>query len=89
MSCFKEFLRWYNNKDVPTLEAMQKFIAFHHNKNMDRLKFGCTFANICLRESTDSKFHPCTEGDKDLLQKVRVDLVGGPCIAFTREVVVD
>ena len=29
MSSFKDFLRWYKNKDVvPTLEAMQKMIAF-------------------------------------------------------------
>ena len=27
MNSFKDFLRWYNNKDVvPTLEAMQKMI---------------------------------------------------------------
>ena len=32
MSSFKDFLRWYNNKDVvPTLEAMQKMIAFYHD----------------------------------------------------------
>ena len=29
---FKEFLRWYNDKDVvPTLEAMQRMLAFYHN----------------------------------------------------------
>ena len=29
MSSFKDFLRWYNIEDVvPTLEAMQKNIAF-------------------------------------------------------------
>ena len=33
MCTFKEFLRWYNNKDVvPTLEAMQKMLAFYHKK---------------------------------------------------------
>ena len=71
MSSFKEFLRWYNNKDVvPTLEAMQKMIAFCHDKDIDMLKLGCTLpnlANICLRKSTDAKFYPFTEGDKDLL----------------------
>ena len=31
MCTFKDFLRWYNNKDVvPTLEAMQKTLAFYH-----------------------------------------------------------
>ena len=41
MSSFKDFLRWYNNKDiVPTLEAMQKMIAFFHDKDIDMLKLG-------------------------------------------------
>ena len=52
MSSFKDFLRWYNNKDfVPTLEAMQKMIAFYLDKDIDMLKLGCTIpnlANICL-----------------------------------------
>ena len=33
MSSFKDFSHWYNNKDVvPTLEAMQKMIAFYNDK---------------------------------------------------------
>ena len=36
MRSFKDFLRWYNNNDVvPTLEAMQKMIAFYHDKDID------------------------------------------------------
>ena len=74
MSSFKDFLHWYNNKDVvPTLEAMQKMIAFYHNKDIDMLKLGCTLpnlANICLHKSTDAKFYPFTEGDKALLEKI-------------------
>ena len=73
MSSFKDFLRWYNNKDVvPTLEAMQKMIAFYHDKDIDMLKLGCTLpnlANVSLHKSTDAKFYPFTEGDKDLLKK--------------------
>ena len=93
MSSFKDFLRWYNNKDVvPTLEAMQKMIAFYHDKDIDMLKLGCTLpklANICLHKSTDAKFYPFTEGDKDLLEKIREDVVGGPSIVFTRKAIVD
>ena len=74
MNSFRNFLGWYNNKDVvPTLEAMQKMIAFSHDKFIDMLKLGCTLpnlANICLHKSTDSKFYPFTEGDKDLLEKI-------------------
>ena len=93
MQYFSDFLKWYNNKDVVlTLEAMQERIEFHHNKGIDMLKFGCTLpnlANICLHKSTDSKFYPFTESDKDLLEKIREDIVGGPSIVFTRKAVMD
>ena len=93
MSSFKDFLRWYNNKDVvPTLEAMQKMIAFYRDKDIDMLKLGCTLpnlANICLHKSTDAKFYPFMEGDKDLLEKIREDVGVGPSIVFTRKAVVD
>ena len=93
MRSFKDFLRWYNKKYVvPTLEAMQKMIDFYHDKDIDMLKLGCTLpnlANICLHKSTDAKMYPFPEGDKDLLEKIREDVVGGPSIVFTRKAVVD
>ena len=93
MSSFKDILRWCNSVDVvPTLEAMQKMIAFYHDKDIDMLKLGCTspnLANICSHKSTDAKFYPLTEGDKDLLGKLREDVVGGPSIVFTRKAAVD
>ena len=93
MSSFEDFLLWYNNKDVvATLEAMEKMIAFYNDKDIDMLNLGCTLpnlANICLHKSTDAKIYPFTEGDKDLLEKVREDVVGGASIIFTRKAVVD
>ena len=93
MCTFKDFLRWYNNKDdVPTLEAMQKMLAFYLKKGIDMLKLGCTLPNLtnsCLHKSTSAKFYPFTETDKNLLQKIRDEMVGGPSIAFTRNAVVD
>ena len=93
MQNFSGFLKWYNSKDVvPTLEAMQKMIEFYQIKGIDMLKLGCTLpnlANICLHKSTDSKFHPFTESDKDLLEKIREDMVGGPYIVFTLKAVVE
>ena len=92
MQNFSDFLKWYNNRVVvPTLEAMQKMIELYHNKGIDMLKLGCTLpnlANICLHKSTDSKFYPFTESEKDLLEKLREDMVGGPSIVFTRKAVV-
>ena len=71
---------------------MQKVIEFYHQKKIDMLRLGCTstiLANICLHKSTDSKFYPFTESDKDLLEKIRGDMVGGPSLVFTRKAVVD
>ena len=86
MQYFADFLKWYNKKDVvPTLEAMQKMIEFYHKKGIDMLKLGCTLpdlANICLHKSTDSKYYPFTESDKDLLEKIREDMVGGPFLSL-------
>ena len=93
MSTFRDFVKWYNNKDVvPTLEAMQKMMEFYHNKGIDMLKLGCTLpnlANICLHKSTNHKFFPFVEADKDLHDKIREDMTGGPSIVFTRKAVVD
>ena len=93
MCTFKDFLRWYNNKDVvPTPGAMQKMLVFFHKKGIDMLELGCTLpilANICLHESTSAKFYPFTETDKDLLQKIREDMVGRLSIVFTRKAMVD
>ena len=93
MTVFKDFLKGYNNKDVvPTLEAMQKMIQFYHNKGIDKWKLGCTLpnlANICLHKSTNYKFYPFCESNKDLCEKIRGDMTGGPSIVFTRKAVVD
>ena len=93
MSSFKDFLRCYKNKDVvPTLQAVQKMIVFFHGKDIDMLKLGCTLPNLaklCLHKSTEAKFYPLMERDKDFLEKNREDVVAGPSIIFTRKAVVD
>ena len=60
MSTFRDFLQWYNNKDVvATLEAMQKMIEFYPDKGIDMLKFGhklLNLAKICIHKSTKQRF---------------------------------
>ena len=71
---------------------MQKMIAFYDDKGIDTLKLGCTLpnlANICLHKSTVAKIYPFREGDKDLLERIREGVAGGPSIVFTRKAVVD
>ena len=65
---------------------------FYHDKGHDMLKLGLTLpnlANICLHKSTNHKFYPFFEGDKDLYEKIREDMTGGPSIVFTRKAVID
>ena len=51
MTTFKDFLRWYNNKEVvPTLETILKMIAFYHLKGTDMLKLGCTLPNLATNQ---------------------------------------
>ena len=93
MIVFKDFLKWYNNKDIaPTLEAIQKMIQIYHNKRIDMLKLGSTslnLANICLHKSTNYKLYPFCESDKDLCEKAPKDISSGPSLVFTRQAVVD
>ena len=52
---------------------MQKMFSFYHDKEVDTLKLGYTLpnlANICFHKSTDAKFYPNTEVDKDLVKKI-------------------
>ena len=56
------------------------------------LKLGCTLANLAnlsLHKSTNYNFYPFCESDKDLCEKIREDMTGGPSIVFTRKAVVD
>ena len=71
MTVFKDFLKWYNNNIVPTLEAVEEMIQFYHNKII--WKLGSNFlklANICLHNSTNYKLYPFCEKDKDLCEKI-------------------
>ena len=89
----QKFLRLYYNIDVvPTLEKFQKMIDFYHDKYVDLLNLGCTAANranFSLYKTTDAKFYSFLAGDKDLLEKIREDDVGGPSLKFTRKANVD
>ena len=51
--------------------------------------YSSNLANICLHKSTNEKFYPFCETDRDLCQKIREDMTGGPSIVFTRKAVVD
>ena len=82
MQTFRDFLMWYNNKDVePTLEAMKQMISFYHSKQVHMLKLGYTLPNLAnrfLHLSTDAACFSFCEKDKDYDDYIRKWLTGGP-----------
>ena len=71
---------------------MQKMIEFYDQMEIDMLKLSYILPNlakVCLHKSTDSMFYRFNESDKELLEKIREDMIGGPSIVFTRKTVVD
>ena len=56
------------------------------------LKLGCTLPNLankCLNKSSNYKFYPFCESDKDLCEKNLEEMTGGPSFVLTRKAVVD
>jgi hypothetical protein len=46
----KEFLVWYNNKDVvPMLEALEKMFQFYKNRHIDMFKDGISVPGLTLK----------------------------------------
>ena len=89
----QRLLLWHNSKDdVPTIEEMQKTIAFYQNKEIGMVKLVCILPNLAKiyqHKSTDAEFYSFTEADKGQLEKIREDVVGCAPIVSTREAVVE
>lgn len=49
METFSDFLIWYNNKDVPFLEAIDKMFAFYKYKQTDMFKQAISVPGLTLR----------------------------------------
>ena len=76
---------------MSSLGAVQKMIASNSDEDIHKSKLCRTLpslATICLHKSTDAKFSPLTAAEKDVFEKVREDVVGGPSIVLTHKTVV-
>ena len=66
---------------------------FHQNNEIRILKLEYTLLNlgkICLHKSTNNKFHPFCENDKNMCEKIfRDDMNVGFFFVFTQKAVVD
>ena len=91
MTTLKDFLIWYNNKDVvPFIEALKTQINFYHQTlNLDMLKVAIGVPGMCLHYlfktiPPDTYFSLMGEQEKELHTLCHSSLTGGPSIVFMR-----
>jgi len=88
MTTMKEFLTWYNNKDVECLlEAINKMYRYYQNQNVDIYKDGISVPGLtlkCMFQELPYYFTLPDEKNKDLNQMYKNNVVGGQSIVFHR-----
>ena len=85
----KEFLVWYNNKDVePMLEAIDKMFQFNQNsRRIDMFKDGISVPGLVLKymfQDLPDYFTVPDEKNKDLYDLYKNNIFGGLSIIFHR-----
>ena len=89
MKTMRDYLIWYNNRDVqPFVEALEKMAVTYREKGIDLFKDGISVPGLTMKYlfkiSPEANFALFGNKDRDLYQKFRENLVGGPSIVFTR-----
>ena len=96
MSTFKDFLIHYNNLDVgPFVQAVEKMQQFYFENKIDLFKVAVSVPGIAWRwlfqtaHDAKSSFGLVQSQDDDLYYTIKQNIVGGPCIIFTRDAEVE
>ena len=90
METLREYLIWYNNRDVtPFLQAIDKQFAFYRDRDIDMFKDGISVPGLSLLHlfndlPNDTYFVTFNRTNSDLHQLVKDNIVGGPAIIFHR-----
>jgi hypothetical protein len=90
MSTLKDFLIWYNNKDVvPFLPALKLQVEFYAKLGVDMSKDAISVPGVTLKYlfktlPKDVSFSLCSKREEDLHKTIRNNIVGGPSIIFHR-----
>ena len=91
MKTLWDLLSWYNKGDVsPFVEAIEKFLVFYFEKNIDVFKVAISTPGIARKmmfsSANNQNFHFAVVDNKneDLFFKIRNNLAGGPSIIFNR-----
>ena len=85
MTTLRDFLVWYNNRDVvPFLEAIDKQFALWH---IDMFKYGISVPGLTLLYNDlppNTYFTVFNRTNSDVHELVKDNIVGGPAIIFHR-----
>ena len=90
METLREYLIWYNNRDVtPFLDAIAKQAGFYKHQNIDMFKDGISVPGLSLLHlfndlPNDTNFVTFNRTNSDLHKLVKDNIVGGPAIIFHR-----
>ena len=91
MKTFRDFLVWYNNKDVaPFVIAVTRMQEFYFQRNIDILKISVSVPGIARKmlfetcKRTKTHFQIFGPEDEDLYRTFKANIVGGPSIIFHR-----
>ena len=88
MSTMRDFLDWYNNKDVePMLQAIDKMFIYYQNQRLDMFKDGISVPGLTLKYMFQDLPNYFTTPDKrnnDLHRLLKDNIVGDPSIVLYR-----
>ena len=89
METFRDFLVWYNNRDVVSfLEAIDEMCEFWQDQNIDMFTDGVSVPGLTMKYLFSNipkvYFSPFAEKDKDLYYTMKDNNVGGPSIIFNQ-----
>ena len=90
MKTMRDFLSWYNNRDVgPFLEAIAKQFDFYKQRHIDMFKDGISVPGLTLLYLFNdlppkTYFTLFNEKHKGLHKLLKDNIVGGPSIIFHR-----
>ena len=92
MSSFRDYVRWYNNRDVsPFMEALEKQFTFYQRElHLDMFKDGISVPGLTLKylfktlDPTCTNFTLVNKHNSDIHDLIKAWNVGGPSIVFHR-----
>lgn len=90
MKTFKDYLVWYNNRDVePFVEAISKQMAFFASRGIDMFKDGYSIPGLTMRYLFQGLprgvyFSLFGDANRSLHELIKQNIVGGPAVIFHR-----